>query len=350
MDDSLKTMLPSPLELSNQLPVTLSQRKFIAKSRDTIKRILNGTDPRLLIIVGPCSIHDPYAALEYANQLKELSYKVSDSFFLVMRCYTEKSRTSLGWKGLLYDPHLDGSYHIINGLTSTRQILLELCSLELPAAAELLNPFTAPYYSDLLSWGCIGARTTESQPHRLMASGLPMPISFKNNTSGNIESAVNGALVASLPHTFISMQNNGQMGITKTDGNPDSHITLRGGDSGPNFDPASIEYAIKSIEKAKIPLRLIIDCSHGNSRRNFYQQKEVFESILKQSIQGNKAIKGVILESHLFAGNQPLLPGKLQYAVSITDPCLDWTSTSQLILEGSNLLKEPFQTNCTRNY
>lgn len=340
MDYSEKTRLPTPSELQHDLPANQSQRGFIAKSRETIKQILNGSDRRLLLIVGPCSIHDREAALEYAARLKELASSVSDTFFVVMRFYSEKSRTSLGWKGILYDPDLDGSHNIPQGLRLTRQLLLDLASMEIPAAAELLDPLTAPYYSGLLSWGCIGARTAESQPHRLMASGLQLPVGFKNNTSGNIDAAVNGALVASLPHTFIGINDSGNLGILQTQGNPYAHVTLRGGENGSNYDPESVQKALSALSNAQQPLRLVIDCSHDNSRRNHTRQTSVFESVLKQVAEGNSYIRGLILESHLFSGNQPLVPGALRYAISITDPCLDWVSTCKLIEEGRARLQE----------
>lgn len=340
MDYSEKTLLPTPLELQHELAESQSQREFIAKSRETIKQILNGSDPRLMLIVGPCSIHDPLAAIEYAHKLKDLAHVVSDCFFIVMRFYTEKSRTSRGWKGMLYDPNLDGSHQITTGLRLTRKLLLELATLQIPAAAELLDPFTAPYFSNLLSWGCIGARTCESQPHRLMASGLPFPVAFKNSTSGNIQAAVNGALVASLSHPSIAIQKNGRLGMVQTNGNVDAHVTLRGGIGASNYDPTSIQFTLDALKKAHLPLRMLIDCSHDNSRGNPAQQPVVFQSVLNQIIEGNPYIRGLILESHLFSGNQPFVPSALRYAVSITDPCLDWTSTCQLIQEGQRILKQ----------
>jgi 3-deoxy-7-phosphoheptulonate synthase len=326
--------LPSPSQLSKRLPTSLPQQQFISKSRDTIKQIIGGTDSRLLLVVGPCSIHDRKAALEYANRLKKLAETVSDTFFLVMRFYTEKSRTSLGWKGMLYDPNLDGSHDIEQGLSLTRELLQQLASLEIPAAAELLDPLAASYYSDLLSWGCIGARTTESQPHRLMASGLSFPVAFKNSTSGNIETAVNGALVASQPHVFLGMKDDGHIGMIGSRGNPDAHVTLRGGEKAPNYDAASIQRTLDSLKKAGLPQRLIIDCSHDNSRRNPNNQSDVFEATLKHVSDGNTHIRGLILESHINAGNQPHATTPLQYAVSITDPCIDWATTEDLIERG----------------
>lgn len=340
MEDSKQTPLLSPHQLQQDLPITMVQREFIAKSRDTIKQILNGTDSRLLLIAGPCSIHDRTAALEYAIRLKELALEVSDTFFIVMRFYTEKSRSSLGWKGMLYDPDLNGTDNISAGLIETRRLLLELATMEVPAAAELLDPLSAPYYSSLLSWGCIGARTAESQTHRLMASGLCLPIGFKNNTSGSLESAINGALVASQPHTFIGLTESGQVGILHTKGNSESHITLRGGDSSSNYDEHSIKQALEGLKRVNLPLRVIIDCSHDNSRRNPANQPLVFKSVLKQFLDGNTHIRGLALESHLNAGNQPLRPGLLHYAVSITDPCLDWDTTAQLVREGCRTLRQ----------
>lgn len=335
MDESEKNHLPTPLELQQELPISESQESFIAKSRETIKQILNGEDPRLLLIVGPCSIHDPQSAIEYAQRLKNLAEEVSDSFFLIMRFYTEKSRTSLGWKGLLYDPDLDGTQKIVRGLTLTRKLLLALAELQIPAAAELLDPSCSLYYCQLLSWGCIGARTAESQPHRIMASGLSIPIGFKNGTSGKVDVAINGVLVASQPHKYIGLDEDGRLKVIQTKGNPDAHVVLRGSDAAPNYEAPSIEFTLESLKRANLPQKLIIDCSHGNSRRSHMHQIDVFQSIINQSLDGAAAIRGLIIESHLHSGNQSLLSKNLKYAVSVTDPCLDWPETEKLIRQGA---------------
>ena len=334
--------LPSPYELKLEHPINLKQLNFIENTRMQITKVLDNEDPRCLMIVGPCSIHDIQAAAEYAAKLKNLAREVSDTFLVIMRVYFEKPRTTVGWKGILYDPHLDGSQSIHYGLNLTRKLLLELASLEIPAAAEFLDPVSALYFGDLISWGCIGARTSESQTHRQMASGLPMPVAFKNSTAGNIDVAINGVLSASMPHTFIGINEMGKVSMVHTLGNPHCHIALRGGENKPNYDPVSINQALKSLNQANLPLRIIVDCSHDNSNRKHEQQPLVFKSIIHQILEGERNIRGVILESNLFEGNQPMSkdPSNLRYAVSLTDPCLDWAATEQLIRWGYDVLKK----------
>ncbi len=332
--------LPSYKELKTQFPLPQPQQLFIEQSRQTVRAILNGTDPRLLLIVGPCSIHDQASAKEFALQLRTLSAEVSSQFFLVMRVYCEKPRSASGWKGFLYDPFLDGSHALSVGLEWTRQLLLELASLEVPAAAEFLDPLTAFYYDDLITWGSIGARTSSSQPHRQLASALEMPIGFKNGIAGNIGAAIDGVLTASRPHTYMRMSENGRPLVTKTFGNLDGHVVLRGGESGPNYHPASIAETLRRLEQLQLTPRLLVDCSHQNSGKRYDRQSEVFQSVLHQMIEGNQAIRGMMLESHLHAGHQMLThdPSQLQYGISITDACLDWRSTAQLIQWGAQQL------------
>ena len=327
-------VLPSPQELMNELPRMPHHQAFIEQTRQEIRNILDFKDNRLLLIVGPCSIHDITAAKEYATKLHDLSRQISDTFLVIMRVYFEKPRTTLGWKGLLYDPHLNGSNSIHTGLRSTRQLLLELAAMEVPAASEFLDPASIYYFGDLVSWGCIGARTASSQTHRQIASGLSMPLAFKNSTEGNIEIAVNGVLSGKTPHAFIGMNELGQAALIHSMGNPDCHIALRGGETKPNYDDESIRHALSCLEKAGLPQRILIDCSHDNSRRNHELQPLVFQNVIKQAIDGNNAIRGLILESNLFAGNQSLSldSSQLKYAVSLTDPCLDWETTKKLIL------------------
>jgi 3-deoxy-7-phosphoheptulonate synthase len=334
--------LPTPEELRCRHPLLSPQREFIEEARTQISHILNDEDSRLLLIVGPCSIHDLEAAKEYALKLRALASEISDFFYVVMRVYYEKPRTTTGWKGLLYDPHLDGSHDICEGLNLTRTLLLDLASLEIPVAAEFLDPFSAHYFADLISWGCIGARTSESQIHRQMASGLSMPIAFKNSTSGNIEVAINGVLSASLPQTFIGINDQGYVARQQTTGNPYGHIVLRGGEHKPNYDPESIFLALQRLRQEGLPERVIIDCSHDNSRRQHEQQIAVFESVIHQSLEGELGIRGLILESHLHAGNQPLTQdlNQLHYAVSLTDACIDWETTERLIRWGYRLLSK----------
>jgi 3-deoxy-7-phosphoheptulonate synthase len=269
-----------------------------------------------------------------------------------MRVYLEKPRTALGWKGFLYDPYLDNSNNVLDGLHLSRKLLLDIAALEIPAATEFLDPLTAPYLSDLISWGCIGARTVTSQPHRQLASSLAMPIAFKNSVDGNIDSAINGILSASIPHTYIGSQSNGTLGIVNTLGNPYGHVVLRGGKEGPNYDPQAISYTLERLHNANLPLRLLVDCSHDNSFRRHEEQPAVFQSILHQIVEGNNYIKGLLLESHLYQGNQPLNISSLKYGVSLTDPCLDWQTTERLIKWGYHYLekeREPIQMPLKKN-
>lgn len=334
-------LLPSYKELKNQLPLSDFHHFFIEQSRQTIRQILHRTDSRLLCIIGPCSIHDPLSAKEFAARLKQLALELSPYFFLVMRVYCEKPRTSAGWKGFLYDPFLDGSCDIKTGIFWTRQLLLELASMEVPAAAEFLDPLTAFYYEDLISWGSLGARTSCSQPHRQLASHLSMPMGIKNGITGNLSTAVNGVSAASLPHTYAGLNGLSQPSIIRTKGNPDAHLVLRGGENGPNYDPLSVAEALKRLEIAQLPQRLLIDCSHQNSGKQHDRQPHVFQSILHQVVEGNPTIRGVLLESHLQAGNQPLTsPLHLTYGVSITDACLDWHATDHLMRWGASYLAQ----------
>lgn len=334
--------LPSPSEVLKKLPTSSSQTHFIQEERKIIQNILNGEDSRQLMIVGPCSIHDVHAAKEYAGKLLELAREISDTCHVVMRVYFEKPRTTRGWKGFLYDPFLDGSYNITAGLTLARQLLLDLAEMGIPTAAEFLDPLSFYYFGDLVSWGCIGARTTSSQTHRQLASGLPMPIAFKNSTDGNIDVAINGIICASEPHTFIGMNASGQVSSVTTAGNPCGHIVLRGAENATNYDPQSIMHALNLLEQARLPQRLLIDCSHDNSFRQYKQQQNVFQAVINQIIEGNQNIRGILLESHLFPGNQPFVtnPTQLKYAVSVTDSCLDWPTTEHLLLWGHKRLKE----------
>lgn len=335
--------LPSPQVIKNELPVFPQHTQFVANSRRQIERILNGEDNRLLLIVGPCSIHDTSAAYEYALKLHKLPDSVSKSFLVIMRTYFEKSRTALGWKGMLYDPHLNDSHDISTGIRQSRSLLLELAEMGIPTATEFLDPVIPRYLGDLISWACIGARTAESQIHRQFASGLPMPTAFKNSTSGNVDVAINGVLSASQPHAFFGIDETGHISIVRTKGNPYAHIALRGGDNKPNYDAQSIAHALAQLKEAKLLPRLIVDCSHDNSCRNYEEQSKVFQSVIQQYIEGNQAIKGLALESHLFAGNQRLSHDSknLQYAVSLTDPCMDWEATEELILKAASQLAEP---------
>lgn len=326
--------LPSPSALRVRYPLSEPAASFIAEARRTITAILSGKDPRFLVIVGPCSIHDSIAAREYAMKLRTLAMKTPTLYF-VMRTFFEKSRTSGGWKGFLYDPHLDDSNDILHGLESTRTLLLELTALEIPTAAELLEPCAAHYFSDLLSWGCIGARTTTSQIHRQLASGLPMPIAFKNSLDGHIERAVQGALVATTPHRYIGTDLQGHVSLIATDGNPHTHIVLRGGDQANNCNRASIAEAVALLHSHDLPRCLLVDCSHGNSQKQPERQPLVLHTLLDLLEEFPDEIRGAILESHLHGGHQQLeITNKrpLNYGISITDPCLSWHATEELLL------------------
>jgi 3-deoxy-7-phosphoheptulonate synthase len=325
--------LPPYEEYKARQRPSLKQHQFIDKSRDTVRAILNRSDPRLLLIVGPCSIHDKISTREYASRLHDFAASVSSQFFLVMRTYFEKSRSVAGWKGFLYDPLLDGSHNIPQGIEWTRELLLELAAMEVPTATEFLDPISAYYYDDLITWGSIGARTSSSQPHRQLASALEMPIGFKNGIAGNVSAAVNGALAASHPHRYMGLCPQGKPIIKKTSGNHDAHVVLRGGESGPNYDPGSVAHLINRLEHVGLPARLLIDCSHQNSGKKFEKQPAVFQSVINQIVEGNTAIRGVMLESHLHSGKQmhPTDVSQLKYGVSITDSCLDWHSTAHLI-------------------
>jgi len=341
--DAMK--LPTYFELKNALQITTEQANFIKKSRETLKNILNFQDNRLLIIVGPCSIHDTISAKEFAQNLKELALEISDTCFLIMRTYCEKPRTSTGWKGFLYDPFLNDTAQIENGIVRTRQLLLDLAAIGVPTAVEFLDPLTANYYDDLVSWGSIGARTSSSQIHRQLASSLAMPIGFKNGIARNISSAIDGVLTASQPQVYIGVDNNGNKSILKSNGNTDIHIVLRGGESGPNYYAENIQVALEKLTSENLPMRVIVDCSHHNSNKRPLEQIPVFKNVLNQIIGGNTYIRGLMLESHLYLGHQSLVLEKhlLKYGVSITDPCLDWENTKILLKYAAEKLKQKKQ-------
>ena len=326
--------LKSPGELKKELPNKFEE--FILETREKIKKILDGKDNRKLIIAGPCSIHNVEEAIEYAKKLKELQEKVKDKFLLVMRTYFEKPRTTIGWKGLVYDPNLDGSNEIENGLEKAREFLLELAEMNVAAGTEFLGPLTPQYLGDLISWTAIGARTTESQPHREMASGLSMPVGFKNSTSGNINLAINSIKSAKNKHSFLGIDNEGKSKIVHTKGNRDCHLILRGGKKKgeyiSNYDKESIEKALNSLEKEGLSKSIIVDCSHGNSGKDHRKQPEVFREVLP--LMKKDWVKGVMLESYLKEGSQNIDKDKLKYGVSITDDCMGWETTKELILEG----------------
>lgn len=332
--------LISPASLKASLPAPETAYRLVYQSRETVKAILQKRDPRLLVVVGPCSIHDPAGALDYARRLAAVRDQVADRLFILMRVYFEKPRTTIGWKGLINDPELDGSTRIEAGLPLARQLLLDIANLGLPAATEFLDPILPQYTSDLISWAAIGARTTESQTHREMASGLSMPIGFKNGTDGSLQVAIDAMGAAMHPHSFLGIDQDGFTSIIRTTGNPWGHAVLRGGHVRTNYDPESIAEALSRLEKAGLNPVIMVDCSHANSGKQPLKQELVWRSVLDQRIAGNSGIIGLMLESYLHAGSQPILAGRtsLQYGVSITDPCLDWPATEKLLALAHNTL------------
>lgn len=325
--------LISPRELKNELPMTEQANATVVAGREAIKRILAGDDSRLLVVVGPCSIHDERAALEYARRLRELAEGVSQRMLLVMRVYFEKPRTTVGWKGLINDPHLDGTLDIAAGLRMARRILLEINELGLPAATELLEPITPQYIADLITLGSIGARTTESPTHRQMASGLSMPIGYKNGTDGSLQVALDAMVSARTPHSFLGIDVDGRTCIVNTKGNPWGHLVLRGGRSGPNYARESLADAAARLAEAGLTARLLVDCSHANSNKDHRLQAIAWRDVIEQRCEGNDSILGLMLESNLLPGKQPLddNPKTLTYGVSITDGCIGWEETAELI-------------------
>lgn len=350
MSDSIHRtieILPSPGEIKQELLLSKDRAAFIKSSRETVRSILNGQDSRLLAIVGPCSIHNLDSAKEFARRLIQLQKQTQDTFYIIMRVYSEKSRTKTGWKGLLNDPHLDGTEDIATGIRWTRGLLLELTEMGIPTATEFLDPLSSRYYEDLITWGCIGARTSESQTHRQMASGLPMPIAFKNSTTGSIDVALNGILCAMEEHRRICVEENGRICVTKTPGNKDVHIALRGGKSAPNYSKEYVDSILEVLREHDMPEKILIDCSHGNSPGSEKEQELVFFDVLNQVIEGNTAIKGISLESHLQGGKQILQTSNLHPETSITDPCLDWDTTAEILIEGARRLQTKSLATCS---
>lgn len=330
-----QTSILSPKKLKKNLSLSHKARNFIASTRNQISHMLHKNDKRMLLIIGPCSVHNVQEAKEFGVKIKELQEQVKNDFLILMRVYFAKPRTSIGWKGLMYDPDLNESCNIQKGILLTRQLLVDLVEMGVPVASEFLDPLSVKYFDDLIAWGCIGARTSESQIHREVASGLSMPIGFKNSTQGCIQVAVNGVLAASKPHSYLGIQENGTISLIDTSGNTDSHVVLRGGNLGPNYDPKTIADTSEILKRNQLVQKVLVDCSHGNSGSNACMQTSVFESVLVQSLEGNKNILGMILESYFFRGNQKLTFGeekKLIPGVSVTDACLDWETTEKLVL------------------
>ncbi len=345
-----KSILPTPEELGKKYPASEKVKQCLLNGRQTIRNILSGQDKRLLVIVGPCSIHDVQAGKEYAEKLAELSKRVEDHLFLVMRTYFEKPRTSHGWKGLIMDPHLNGKHDIEQGLSLARNFLSEVLALGVPTATEILDPVTPQYIGDLICWSAIGARTAESQMHRQLASGLSTPVGFKNSTDGNYYNAINAIRAARLSQSFLGITEEGSVCAISTKGNPDCHIILRGGNHGPNYSPEYITAVARALADHDLPINIVVDCSHGNSDKDYRKQPEVFANILDQlHADPYSPIIGAMLESNLNAGNQSFPQPKedLRYGVSITDACLDWQATEAALLQGYAALSHRFESNKT---
>ena len=334
------TPIIAPADLKQVFPLTSEGAARVSGWRAQIKSIMRREDPRLMVVVGPCSIHDPAAAMDYAEKLAELSEKVKDQLFIVMRVYFEKPRTTVGWKGLINDPDLNGTHQISKGLGIARQLFCAITELGLPIASEMLDPITPQYLADMISWGAIGARTTESQTHREMASGLSFPVGFKNGTDGGLQVAIDAMGAAIHPHSFLGMNYAGRTAIVETTGNPDVHIVLRGGNNGPNYHPEDIQRTEQLLTDNNLLPSIMVDCSHANSYKDHTRQREVLDSVVEQMIGGNRSICSVMLESNLGAGNQkiPSDLSQLAYGVSITDKCVDWETTKSILLSTQNRL------------
>ncbi|NJD39717.1 MAG: 3-deoxy-7-phosphoheptulonate synthase [Geobacter sp.] len=336
------TPIIAPADLRQVFPMSDTTREFVSRSREKIKEILQRRDRRLMVVVGPCSIHDPDAAVEYARRLSSLARRVDDQLMLVMRVYFEKPRTTVGWKGLINDPDMDGSHNISKGLGIARGLLCKLTSLEVPVANEMLDPITPEYVADLISWGAIGARTTESQTHRELASGLSFPIGFKNGTDGNLQIAIDAMISARAPHSFLGINREGKASIIQPTGNPDVHIVLRGGSRKPNYQPEDILHTEEILKKNGLLPTIMVDCSHGNSNKDFKRQPEVLDQVVSQVTAGNQSISGLMIESNLEEGNQkvPADHSQLRHGVSITDACINWETTERILLEAHKRLQK----------
>jgi 3-deoxy-7-phosphoheptulonate synthase len=333
--------MPSPAEIKARVPLTERAAESVLAGRRTLMDILARKDPRLFVIIGPCSIHDPVAGLDYARRLRQLADEVRETLYVVMRVYFEKPRTSTGWKGFINDPRMDDSFHIEEGMERGRRFLRDVSELGLPAATEALDPIAPQYYGDLISWTAIGARTAESQTHRELASGLSTPVGFKNGTDGSIEAAVNGILSASRPHSFLGLSESGASAIIRTTGNAYGHLVLRGGGGRPNYDTVSISLAERALAQAKLPGNIVVDCSHGNSSKKPELQPLVMKDVVHQIREGNRSVVGLMVESFIEAGNQPIPSdlSQLRYGCSVTDACVDWKTTEEMLRSTDELLR-----------
>ena len=327
-------LLATPEEVKRRLPLTAAAAETVFKSREIVRAILERRDPRLFVVVGPCSIHDVVAAREYAARLKALAVRIESTLMPIMRVYFEKPRTTVGWKGLINDPDLDDSFHIEKGILMARELLLHIAELGLPAGTEALDPIMPQYLSELITWTAIGARTTESQTHREMASGLSTPVGFKNGTDGSLATSINALQSVRHPHHFLGITQQGQSAVFRTRGNPHAHLVLRGGGGRVNYDAVSIAHAERELTAAELPANIVVDCSHGNSNKDPGLQPQVAENCVAQILDGNRSIVGLMLESHLNAGKQSIPKDltKLEYGLSITDPCIDWQTTESLLI------------------
>jgi 3-deoxy-7-phosphoheptulonate synthase len=334
-------VLLTPEQLKRDIPMSETAAKTIIEGRDSIQKILSREDHRLFVVVGPCSIHDVDAAMDYAERLKKLAEKVDDTLLIVMRVYFEKPRTTVGWKGLINDPHLDDSFKISDGLHIGRQLLIDIAELGLPTSTEALDPISPQYLQDLITWSAIGARTTESQTHREMASGLTSAVGFKNGTDGGLEVAINALKSVSNPHRFLGINSEGKVAVISTNGNPYAHIVLRGGNEKPNYDSVSVSVCEQELSKAGVNTNIMVDCSHANSNKNHELQPLVMENVTNQILEGNQSIVGLMVESNLLAGNQKLSSNRddMEYGKSVTDACIDWETTENAIMAMHDKLK-----------
>lgn len=327
------SVMPAPGDIKSEAPLSEAAKAAVRAGREAVRAILERTDPRLFVVVGPCSMHDPQACMDYARRLRALSDELSPALLLVMRVYFEKPRTAVGWKGYINDPFMDDSFQIEEGMRLARRFLLDLAELGLPAATEALDPISPQYLGDLISWTAIGARTSESQTHREMSSGLSTPVGFKNATDGDLDAAINGIISASRPHSFLGINRYGRSSIIRTRGNPHGHLVLRGGAGRPNYDSVSIALAEQALIKAGLPPNIVVDCSHANSFKKPEMQPLVLADVAGQIRDGNRSIVGVMIESHLEAGNQPIPKdlSQLRYGCSVTDGCVDWATTERML-------------------
>lgn len=334
--------MPSPEEMHAWIPLNAKAADTVMRGREAVRNILDRKDKRLLVIVGPCSIHDPVAGMEYARRLKQLAEQVGDTLFLVMRVYFEKPRTTTGWKGYINDPDLDDSFHVDAGMRKARQFLFDVAELGLPAGTEALDPISPQFLGDLISWTAIGARTTESQTHREISSGLSTPVGFKNGTNGDVGIAINAILSASRPHSFLGINGQGRTAIVRTRGNRYGHLVLRGGEGRPNYDTVSVQMAAQALQKAGLPANIIVDCSHANSFKKPELQPLVLADVINQVRLGNQSLVGMMIESNLVAGNQsiPENRSQLKYGCSITDACIDWETTEKMLYAAAALLRD----------